>query len=68
MLPKITKQVITNQYIIYPVRANEEVENSVTKKVEDAVSSVEKLDNIKSSSYEGKSVVIVTFKAERRRY
>ena len=41
-----------------------EVENSVTKEIEDAVSSLEKLDNIKSKSLEGQSNVIVEFKAD----
>ena len=62
LLPKISKQVITIS-TSYPGAAPTEVENSVTKKVEDAVSSLEKLDNIKSQSLEGNSKVIVEFKA-----
>lgn len=52
LLPKISKQVITIT-TSYPGAAPTEVENSVTKKVEDAISSLEKLDNIKSQSLEG---------------
>src|ERR1700752_1935721 len=62
LLPKMSKQVITIS-TSYPGAAPSEVENSVTKKVEDAISSLEKLDNIKSRSYEGMSSVIVEFKS-----
>lgn len=63
LLPKMSKQIITIS-TSYPGAAPSEVENSVTKKVEDAVSSLEKLDNIKSHSYEGNSNVIVEFKSD----
>jgi HAE1 family hydrophobic/amphiphilic exporter-1 len=63
LLPKISKQVITIS-TTYPGAAPSEVENSVTKEIEDAVSSLEKLDNIKSKSFEGKSSVVVTFKSD----
>ena len=62
LLPKMSKQVITIS-TTYQGAAPTEVENSVTKKVEDAISSLEKLDNIKSQSFEGKSKVIVEFKS-----
>src|SRR5215471_6262409 len=61
LLPKMSKQIITIS-TSYPGAAPSEVENSVTKKVEDAVSSLEKLDNIKSQSFEGKSKVMIEFK------
>lgn len=63
LLPKMSRQVITIS-TSYPGAAPSEVENSVTKKIEDAVSSLEKLDNIKSKSFEGLSSVIVEFKAD----
>ena len=63
LLPKMSKQVITIS-TAYPGAAPTEVENSVTKKIEDAVSSLEKLDNIKSQSLEGNSKVIVEFKSD----
>ncbi|HEX7902772.1 MAG TPA: efflux RND transporter permease subunit [Chitinophagaceae bacterium] len=63
LLPKMSKQVITIS-TAYPGAAPSEVENSVTKKVEDAISSLEKLDNIKSQSLEGNSKVIVEFKSD----
>lgn len=47
----------------YPGASPSEVENSVTKKIEDAVSSLEDIDNIQSTSYEGNSVVVLIFKS-----
>lgn len=61
LLPKYSEPILivmTN----YPGASPSEVENSVTKKIEDAVSSVEDIDNIKSTSYEGASVSIIFFK------
>jgi HAE1 family hydrophobic/amphiphilic exporter-1 len=63
LLPKMSKQIITIS-TAYPGAAPSEVENSVTKKIEDAISSLEKLDNIKSHSMEGNSKVIVEFKSD----
>ncbi len=63
LLPKMSKQIITIS-TTYPGAAPTEVENSVTKEIEDAVSSLEKLDNIKSQSFEGMSKVIIEFKAD----
>jgi len=47
---------------VYPGAAPSEVETSVTKKVEDAISAVSGIDNITSYSLEGISVVMVTYK------
>jgi len=47
---------------IYPGAAPSEVENSVTTKVEDAVSGLEGIDKINSYSFEGLSVVMVQYK------
>jgi HAE1 family hydrophobic/amphiphilic exporter-1 len=63
LLPKMSKQIITIS-TAYPGAAPSEVENSVTKKIEDAISSLEKLDNIKSHSMEGNSKMIVEFKSD----
>lgn len=62
LLPKYSQPVlvlVTN----YPGASPSEVENSVTKKIEDAISSLEDIDNIQSTSYEGASVVVVIFKS-----
>ncbi len=45
----------------YPGASPSEVENAVTKKMEDAVSSLEEIDNIQSSSFEGYSAVVIIF-------
>ncbi|WP_347158857.1 efflux RND transporter permease subunit [Pontibacter chitinilyticus] len=58
LLPKFDAPVMTIA-TIYPGAAAGEVETSVTKKVEDALSSLENLDKIQSSSQEGVSIVIV---------
>jgi hydrophobic/amphiphilic exporter-1 (mainly G- bacteria), HAE1 family len=47
----------------YPGASPSEVENSVTKKIEDAISSLEDIDNIQSTSSEGNSVVVIIFKS-----
>jgi hydrophobic/amphiphilic exporter-1 (mainly G- bacteria), HAE1 family len=62
LLPKMTKSMITIS-TSYPGASPSEVENSVTKKVEDAISSLEKIDGIKSQSLEGSSNVIIEFKS-----
>lgn len=48
----------------YPGASPGEVENSVTKKIEDAVSSLEDIDNIQSTSSEGFSVVVIIFSSK----
>lgn len=61
LMPKFTPPVI-NVQIIYPGASPTEVENSVTRKVEDALSSMEGIDKIQSYSYESMSMLFVTFK------
>jgi len=48
----------------YPGAAASEVENSVTKKIEDAISSLENLKSIRSISQEGVSSVIVELNSD----
>lgn len=62
LLPKIEVPVVSVS-TIYPGAAAAEVETSVTKKLEDAFSSVEGLDQINSTSQEGVSVITVQLKA-----
>ncbi len=61
LLPKYSEPVLV---IVtpYPGASPSEVENSVTKKIEDAISSLEDIDNIQSTSAEGNSVVVIIFK------
>lgn len=59
LVPKFEVNVISIQ-TIYPGAAPSEVENSVTKKIEDAVSSLENVKKIESKSFESVSVVMIT--------
>jgi len=61
LLPKISPPVVTIQ-TIYPGASPYEVENNVTKLIEDAVSGIDKIDAVRSTSLEGASFVIVEFK------
>ncbi|HQE12929.1 MAG TPA: efflux RND transporter permease subunit, partial [Flavipsychrobacter sp.] len=58
LVPKFEVNVISIQ-TIYPGASPSEVENSVTKKIEDAVSSLENVKSIESKSMEGVSVVVI---------
>ncbi|MCK9312424.1 MAG: efflux RND transporter permease subunit, partial [Bacteroidales bacterium] len=60
LMPKFTPPMI-NVQIIYPGASPSEVENSLTRKVEDALSSMEGIDKIQSYSFEGMSMLFVSF-------
>ncbi|RYY30686.1 MAG: efflux RND transporter permease subunit [Sphingobacteriaceae bacterium] len=62
LLPKIEVPTVSIS-TVYPGAAAAEVETSVTKKLEDAFSSVEGLDKITSTSQEGISSVVVQLKS-----
>jgi HAE1 family hydrophobic/amphiphilic exporter-1 len=62
LLPKIDVPTVSVS-TVYPGAAAAEVETSVTKKLEDAFSSVEGLDKISSTSQEGLSQVTVQLKS-----
>jgi HAE1 family hydrophobic/amphiphilic exporter-1 len=49
---------------IYPGASPYEVENNVTKVIEDAVSGIDKIDNVRSTSFEGMSLVIIEFRQD----
>ncbi len=61
LFPKYSQPVLVI-VTAYPGASPSEVENSVTKKIEDAISSLEDIDNIQSTSSEGASVVVIIFK------
>jgi HAE1 family hydrophobic/amphiphilic exporter-1 len=61
LLPKFEAPIISVQ-TIYKGASSEEVQNNVTKKIEDAVSSIEGVDVISSSSQENVSIVTVQLK------
>jgi HAE1 family hydrophobic/amphiphilic exporter-1 len=60
LLPKLTAPVITIQ-TVYPGGSPNSVENSVTKVIEDAITGIEKISAIRSTSSEGFSLVVVEF-------
>lgn len=60
LMPKFTPPVL-NVQIIYPGASPSEVENSLTRKAEDALSSMEGIDQLQSISFEGMSMLIVSF-------
>lgn len=60
LLPKITPPYISVA-TVYPGASPSEVENSISKKVEDAVSTVEDIKNIWTTSNENLSLVMIEF-------
>ncbi len=60
LLPKITPPVLTVT-TVYPGASPDEVETSVTKVLEDALSSLDQINSMSSTSSEGVSFVIVQF-------
>ena len=59
LIPKFDINVVTIS-TVYPGASPSEVESSVTKKVEDAISSLENVKKVESKSYESLSLVMVT--------
>lgn len=62
LYPKFELPMLTIQ-TIYPGAGASEVETSVTKKIEDAISGIENLKNINSTSREGISIVAIELNA-----
>ena len=62
LTPKLSANVLTIA-IIYPGASASEVETSVTKKIEDAISSLENIKTIKSVSQEGFEVTTIELKS-----
>ncbi|GAA4784700.1 efflux RND transporter permease subunit [Olivibacter ginsenosidimutans] len=63
MLPKFSPGVVSIS-TIYPGASPNEVENTVTKKLEDAVSSMENIKKLEATSFEGLSVITITLTSE----
>ncbi|SCY26645.1 efflux RND transporter permease subunit [Flavobacterium caeni] len=63
LIPKFEINVVTIA-TVYPGASPSEVENTVTRKIEDAVSSLELVKKVESKSYESLSLVMVTLEAE----
>lgn len=62
LMPKFQANVITIA-TVYPGASASEIETSVTKKIEDALSSLENLDRVKSVSQEGASIITLELKS-----
>ncbi len=60
LIPKFEVKVVTVS-TVYPGASPSEVENTVSRKIEDAVSSLEGIKKIQTKSYESLSVVIIQF-------
>lgn len=60
LMPKFTPPSM-NVQVIYPGAAPSEVENSLTRKLEDALSSLQGIESMRSYSFEGMSMVFVSF-------
>ncbi len=60
LLPKMDWPMVS-VVTVYPGAGPREVESLVSKPIEEAISSVNKLDNVRSYSYEGVSVVLAQF-------
>lgn len=65
LIPKFDSNVVTIA-TIYPGASPSEVENTVTKKIEDAVSSLENIKKIDSRSYESLSTVSITLNSKAK--
>jgi HAE1 family hydrophobic/amphiphilic exporter-1 len=65
LIPKFEQNVITVA-TIYPGASPSEVENTVTKKIEDAISSLENIKKIDSKSYESLSTVSITLNSKAK--
>ncbi|MBK8293201.1 MAG: efflux RND transporter permease subunit [Flammeovirgaceae bacterium] len=63
LMPKFSAPIITIS-AIYPGASPNEVENSVTKEIENAISSLENVDKITASSYESLSVIVIELRSE----
>ncbi|MFT4031997.1 MAG: efflux RND transporter permease subunit [Siphonobacter sp.] len=62
LMPELSVPVVTIT-TVYPGAAPSEVESEVSKKIEDAVSGLDNIDDITTKSLESASLVIVQFKA-----
>src|SRR5690625_1095872 len=63
LIPKFEVNVITIS-TIYPGASPSEIENTVTREIEEAVSSLENIKKIESKSYESLSLVMVQLNPE----
>ncbi len=62
--PKIDFPVVTVT-TVYPGGSPSEIETEITKRVEDAISSISGIDNVKSYSQQGVSAVVIQFNLDQ---
>ena len=60
LMPKFTPPTM-NVQVIYPGASPSETENSLTRKLEDALSSLQGIESMRSYSFEGMSMVFISF-------
>jgi HAE1 family hydrophobic/amphiphilic exporter-1 len=60
LFPEINIPYVTVQ-TVYPGAGPQEIETLITKKIEDAVGTISKIDTIESFSLEGASIVLISF-------
>lgn len=65
LIPKFSAPIIFIS-TVYPGASPTEVENNVTKIIEDAISGVEKISGIRSTSFESLSLITVEFKQDAK--
>jgi HAE1 family hydrophobic/amphiphilic exporter-1 len=63
MMPNVNIPMVTIM-TLYPGASANQVESAITKKIEDAVSGMDKVDNITSTSAEGYSMIVINLTAE----
>lgn len=63
LLPKFSAPVLTVS-TIYPGASPYEVENSVSKELENALSSLENIDQLRTTSIEGYSIIVIQLKSD----
>ncbi len=61
LMPKFTPPTM-NVSVVYPGASPTEVENSLTRKLEDALSSLQGIESMRSFSFEGMAMVFVSFR------
>ncbi len=62
LMPNFSQPII-NIVTVYPGATPSEVESKVTREIEDAVSALDRIDDINSKSYENVSIVTIGFKS-----
>ncbi|MFM2126071.1 MAG: hypothetical protein RL328_2522, partial [Acidobacteriota bacterium] len=64
LLPKVDVPTVVVT-VINPGATAEEIETEITKRVEDAVNTISEIDEVRSTSVQGVSTVIVTFSLDK---